>query len=67
MTVLETTQKFCIQDLTKFSLEQAEFILQNDNLKINDEFYNQLKSTACYNFCSISCNFIDKMFQNQTF
>ena len=30
----------------EFVLECAKFILQNNNMKFNNEFYNQIKGTA---------------------
>ena len=35
-----------MQYLTKFVLECAKRILQNNNVKFNNEFYNQFKGTA---------------------
>ena len=39
-----------MSDLTKINkecvLECAKFILQNNNMKFNNEFYNQIKGTA---------------------
>ena len=32
--------------IKEFVLECAKFILQNNNMKFNDEFYNQIKGTA---------------------
>ena len=43
---LKATQKVCMQDLTEFVLECAKFILQNNNMKFNNEFYNQVKGAA---------------------
>ena len=30
----------------EFALEWAKFILKNNNMKFNNEFYNQIKGTA---------------------
>ena len=34
------------ESLHEFVLECAKFILQNNNMKFNNEFYNQIKGTA---------------------
>ena len=45
-------------------LECAKFILQNNNLKFNNEFYNQIKGTnnSGYNLHPNLRNFIDRIF-----
>ena len=47
VTGLKTTQKVLHARFNKeFVLECANFLLQNNNMKFDDEFYNQIKGTA---------------------
>ena len=46
----------------EFVLEYAKFILQNNNMKFNNEFYNQIKGEALGTIRSSLRNFIDGIF-----
>ena len=41
--------------IKEFCLEYAKFILQNNNTKFNNEFYNQIKGTAINTIYTPTC------------